>query len=244
MIFVNSRFKDLVLYADKVKPIDYFKPSVYSAFSPFGTSSAPAMMVKDVRKTIWIDLEKTEDDILMGFKSNTRNEVRKAIREGYTVEEVSDMSVFVDFYNAFAREKNLGEININALNKYPKVLVYQSSFEGRPLTMHANIVDENNKIIRLLYSASVRFDEGVDRKSVGLSNRFLHYAEFLKFKGLGYRIYDFGGINEDENNKEQYNITTFKKGFGGDVKEEIHLSSIAAWLLLKVSIMLSIRSKH
>ena len=95
-----------------------------------------------------------------------------------------------------------------------------------------------------MYSASVRFDESIDRKSVGFSNRYLHYAELIEYKKMGYEIYDFGGINEDESNKEQYNITLFKKGFGGEVKDEIHLYSFLAWIGIKLAVMLSFRSKH
>ena len=244
MILVKSKYKTLAIYAERVSFIDYFKPSVYAAFDPNGSHRKPFFMVKSARKTIWIDLLKSDDEILMDFKSNTRNEVRKAIREGCCLEKVDDINEFVDYYNAFAREKGLGEITAGTITKYPHVLIYKSSLEGKPLTMHASIVDNDHKIVRLLYSASVRFDEGVDRKSVGLSNRFLHYMELLEFKKQGLAIYDFGGINEDENDREQYNITTFKKGFGGKIIEEFIYTSISAWLGLKLAILLSFRSKH
>lgn len=242
MILINSRFKTLALYASRVPLIDYFKPSVYAAF--LEKKQIPWCMVREFRKTIWIDLSKSEDEILMGFKSNTRNEVRKAMRECITIELVKEVECFVEFYNRFAREKGLEVISNRDILKYPNVLICQSLLNGKSLCMHANVIDEDNKIVRLLYSASVRFDTGIDRKVVGLSNRFLHYAEFLKFKQLGYVIYDFGGINEDENNKEQYNITIFKKGFGGEIREEIHLKSVLVYLLLKLSILFSYRNKH
>ena len=235
MISVGPIFKHLVIYPDKVSLIDYFVPSVYTSFMPFKGDATVFGMVNDKRKTIWIDLSRTEEEILMGFKSNTRNEVRKAIREGYLVEEESDLNAFVNYYNAFAKEKNLEVISIDTIRKYPNVFISKSSLNGKVLTMHASILDPDNKIVRLLYSASVRLDEGVDRKSVGLSNRLLHYKDLLEFKNRGYAIYDFGGLNEDENNEQQFNITIFKKGFGGEIRDEMHLCSIPAWLLLKLS---------
>lgn len=244
MIYIDNKFKTLSLYSTRVFLQDVIKPSVYAAFDPLGNSKKTCGMIKDMRKTIWIDLKQSEDEILMSFKSNTRNEVRKALREGYTIEKVENVEEFVTFYNSFASEKNLGLISIGTISKFPKTAIYKSIFAGKVLTMHASIMDVDNKIVRLLYSASVRLDEGIDRKSVGFSNRYLHYEELIEFKKLGYEIYDFGGINEDESNKEQYNITIFKKGFGGEVRDEIHLYSFLAWIGIKIAVMLSIRSKH
>jgi hypothetical protein len=236
MIKAVSKREILKVYCDKLSPVDYIGPSIITGFQPFRDNARHVFgMINDFRKTIWIDLTQTAEDILMGFKSNTRNEVRKAICEGYLVEQETNLFFFVEFYNSFAREKGLNEITLNKISKYPNVLIFKCLLNGTVLSMHASILDKENRIVRLLYSASVRLDYRIDKKSVGLSNRLLHYSEFLTFKNLGYNIYDFGGINEDKNNIQQYNITLFKKGFGGIVKEELHLMSFIAWILLKFS---------
>ena len=94
---------------------------------------------------------------------------------------------FVEFYNKFAEEKNIEQISLSHLNKYgPNILLYQSGKNGVVMTMHATMVDPESKFSMLLYSASARLDQGVDKKDVGFSNRFLHYREFVEFKSLGY----------------------------------------------------------
>lgn len=238
MIQTKTKFKVLKIYADQVLFKDKIGLSFYAAFE----GSDYSFMKKEIRKTITINLLPSEEEILMSLKSNTRNEVRKGIKEGFIVEEVEDIEGFVEYYNNFAVEKKLETISTSDITKYPKVIINKCSLDGNILTMHANIVDEEKKIVRLLYSASVRFDTGIDRKSVGISNRLLHYKELISFKELGYSIYDFGGINEDSNNKEQYNITQFKKGFGGDVKDTVFLTSYVAHLILTIKSIFS--KKH
>ncbi len=235
MIQTKSRFKVLKLYAEKVPLKDKLGLSFYSAYEGKDTT----FMMKKIKKTIVIDLTLSEEELLMALKSNTRNEVRKGIKEGFIVEEVKDIESFVEYYNNFAAEKNLETISANDITKYPKVLLNKCTLNGNILTMHANIVDEKKKIVRLLYSASIRFDAGVDRKNVGISNRLLHYKELLLFKEAGYTLYDFGGINEDPNDKEQYNISQFKKGFGGEVKEVVFLTSYIANIILSIKKMFS-----
>lgn len=230
MIYVKDSLKVLKLYADSVPVTDKFGLSFYTAYEGNDVS----LMKRSVMPTILIDLRPTEEEILMSFKSNTRNEVRKGIKEGYQIEKVDDIDFFVSYYNGFAQEKNLKPISKRDITKYGKVLIYKSTLNDQVLTMHANIVDEGKKLVRLLYSASVRFDAGVDRKCVGISNRFLHYQEFVEFRKSGYEIYDFGGINEDPNNKEQYNITQFKKGFGGSICDSTFLMSYPAYVLLTI----------
>ena len=91
--------------------------------------------------------------------------------------------------------------------------------------MHANIIDEDNNTATLLYSASIRLSDGVDRKDIGFSNRFLHYKEFILFKQNNLRQYDFNGISIDPDDKERYAISQFKASFGGEQKEVTWLYS-------------------
>lgn len=231
MIVIDKKIYNLVIYADTVRWLDVFRFSCYPAFRgniPF------CCMKKEVRSTVIVDLMKTEDDLLMELKSNTRNEVRRAIRDSYEIMQVNDISEFVSFYNDFAKEKGLAPITMGSLKKFPHLLLYKSTLDDVVMAMHANIVDEDNKIVRLLYSASTRLSMGVDRKCVGIANRFLHYKEFIQFKKLGYVLYDFAGICEDENNKELYHITQFKKSFGGKVQSAIFLYSIPFYIALLV----------
>ena len=218
----NSFFYKLKLNASKVDFIDYFRPSQYNYFQ----GNPPIFMKVGKGHTIHIDLTQSEDEILQGCKSNTRNEIRRAIREGFFFEEMNDYQEFVDFYNVFAQEKNIEKIDMSHLTKYGKhLLLYKSGFDGNVMTMHASFTDDDIKRVTLLYSASVRLTDSIDKKMVGFSNRFLHYKEFLQFKSMGYTSYDINGVCIDQRDKARYSIGKFKQGFGGEEKDIIQLYS-------------------
>lgn len=218
----TSSFYKLKINANRVDFIDFFRPSQYNGFQ----GEIPCFMKKDMRHTLVIDLTQTDEEIMQGMKSNTRNEVRRAIRENFFFEPVTDYEEFVRFYNDFAMEKNIDTINIGHLQKYGEnLLLFKSGVNGITMTMHASFVDNDLKQVALLYSASVRFGDGIDKKNVGFSNRFLHYMEFLKFKEFGYKTYDFEGVCTDPEDKERYPIGQFKSGFGGEDKNVIQLFS-------------------
>lgn len=232
MIKVDNSLLKLRINADKIVFGDYFRPVMYSYFN--GKIPTLGMVVKKSH-TIQIDLKQSEEDILQGFKSNTRNEVRRAIREGFFFDKNVTEEEFVNYYNDFANEKGLAPINLSHITKYGKnVMLCKSGLENTTMTMHATIIDDELKKAMLLYSASIRLDQGVDKKNVGFSNRYLHYMEFVELKRMGYELYDFSGVCIDPNEKEKYSIGLFKKGFGGVECDFISLKSypmaLALWL--------------
>lgn len=230
MIRIKKRFHTIILNADTICSKDKWRMCVYGAY----TGKKSFGFVGGKKTTIHVDLRQNDEDLLKGCKSNTRNEIRKGIKEGYTIESIDNPDKFVTYYNDFACEKNLGRITINDLICYKNLHIYSSVFNGVPLTMHASYGDKETGIVSLLYSASVRLHEGIDRKSVGISNRFLHYQEFLKFRDLDYKIYDFSGVCLDENKPEKFSIGQFKQSFGGNIVEYYNLYSLPMWILMKI----------
>lgn len=218
----RNAFYKLKLNASKVDLIDFFRPSQYNYYQ----GKPPVFMKAKKGHTVYIDLTQTEEELLNGCKSNTRNEIRRAIREGFFFDKVTDYNEFVSFYNDFAKDKNIETINLTHLNKYGNnLLLYKSGFDGVTMTMHASFTDNDINRVALLYSASVRLDEGIDKKNVGFSNRYLHYKEFLVFKSLGYETYDFNGVCINPEDKARYNIGLFKLGFGGEEHDVVQLYS-------------------
>ena len=190
----------------------------------------PSIKLKLLKKrchhTVIIDLSKDSEELLQGCKSNTRNEIRRAMREGVTFGYVDSINDFVEYYNAFAKEKGLDTISRNNVAKYGSNLVLTKCMhEDKILSMHASLVDDESKRSSLLYSASIRLAEGVDRKLIGMSNRYLHYDDFLAFKERGCDSYDFSGVCNDPNQPEKYNIGIFKKSFGGEEVDQVSYAS-------------------
>lgn len=234
----QGKFRKLVINAQSVKITDKFIFSCYSAFE----GSRPSFMKTEDGHTIVIDLNQSEEEILMAFKSNTRNEVRRGIKDGYFYERETDIGKFVVFYNSFAKEKGLGSITEESLKRFENLVITKAGLGDNVLTMHANFIDKEIGKVSLLYSASVRFDEGIDRKTVGISNRFLHYQELVDFKSMGLKKYDFSGVCEDEANKVEYSIGQFKKGFGGNEIPYYMVYSYPFWIALKIKELLHGRS--
>lgn len=231
MIRTERRFHVTVKHANKTYWRDIIRPCLYTAY----TGKSSIGFIKKHVYSVQIDLTQSEDELLQGCKSNTRNEIRRGIKEGYLVQEVDNPTEFLSFYNVFAKEKHLATININNLSSYDNIYLYKvTNSDGAVLAMHASVGDKDESIVSLMYSASARLQDGIDRKSVGFANRLLHYQEFIEFKKLEYSVYDFTNICLDENQPEKYKIGQFKQGFGGNIVEYYSLFSIPFWISLQI----------
>lgn len=228
----------LVMNGKRVSMWDHFRLSQYSCYKGKWTF----FMFRIKKTTLIIDLNHTDEDILGSFKSNTRNEVRRGMREDIKIEQAS-VDEFIIFYNDFAKEKSLPFISCADIKKWKtpssRVMLQKAVGKCGTLSMHANVIDEEEKIANLLYSATRRFDTSLDRKLIGFSNRYLHYVEFLKLRDEGVYTYDFSGVCIDEKDKEKYNIGLFKRGFGGEIKESIALESIPMFIVEKIKSLFS-----
>jgi hypothetical protein len=148
---------------------------------------------------------------------------------------------FGEFYNGFARSKNLRGCNIPkmlALNDVNSLAITSAYAEsGELLCYHAYIVDGYRA--RLLYSASHyrNMPDSAHRSLIGRANRYLHWRDISFFKKQYYSIYDFGGLSLNEE-AELKSIDEFKMGFGGQVVMEynfIHTNNYIARVAASLS---------
>lgn len=188
-------------------------------YSNFVGSKKPFFFFHKKQKTVLIDLEKEEDVLWKNIKNNTRNEIRRGITEGLIFNTNVDINEFVDFYNHFAIEKELALLVIDDCKKYGNNLCITGTLvNGKFGVMHAYICDVDESIVTLLYSASLRLDNDVDSKTIGICNRFSHYQDMLYFKKEGFKLYDWGGFYDGNKDQSQMGIAKFKKSFGGEIK--------------------------
>ena len=197
----------LTIYSDTVSCIDYFRLATYTAFR----GKRPFLFQKEKRVT---------------------GEIRKAISMEITIQQEDDVDAFLRYYNSFADKRGLGRITRSNITEYPSYYITKAIFNDTIISYHAYIVDEENGIVRLLYSASNRLDDNIDTKTIGYGNKYLHYSDFELFKKMGLKEYDFAGICEDPNDKEKYGIGQFKKGFGCDIVDTFTYNSPLMSLLL------------
>lgn len=176
--------------------------------------------VCEPRFTILVDLEQTGDLLLAGCRKTTRNEIRRAEKEGVTCSDAVDTETFRSFFNIFAAVRKLPALRPEHLLSFGNDLpITCAQFEGHALAMHAYVMDKAVSRVRLLYSA-IRTDDTVAGPVIGWANRFLHFQDMLHFQRLGLRHYDLGGYSKLTDDPALERISQFKASFGGSIVEE------------------------
>lgn len=177
------------------------------------------------KHSLEIDLAQSLDTIFQAFKKDTRNEIRRAERDGVTYEAFSGadclplLTDFADFYDEFAAEKALGRLDREYLHACCVAgildLSRARSPEGEILVWHGHL--RIARRARLLYSASVSRDEAGSafRNLVGRANRMAHWHDIQRAAAAGLIRYDFGGWYAGQKDEHLLRINRFKEEFGG-----------------------------
>ncbi|MGJ5816560.1 hypothetical protein [Paludibaculum fermentans] len=176
--------------------------------------------------TIHIDLCRTPEEIFAEMNSTTRNDSRRAEREGVTCEAQSQpgdawLNEFFAFFEEFAAAKGLPSPNRDRITGMRDAGILDLSraldADGNVLVWHCQYGAQAR--IRLLHSASLfRHTEDKERiRLISRANRFLHYRDMVRFRESGFAIYDFGGWYAGQDDEEKLRINKFKESFGGQV---------------------------
>jgi len=161
------------------------------------------------QKTLMIDLEREEEDLLLEMHQKTRYNIRLARKKGVSVSEgdINDLNIFYDLINDTYNRKKINVYNKEYYRKlitnFSKVKIYLAKFEDKVLC--ANLV--------LFYGdTAIYLHGGSSQEHKNLMAPHLLQWEVIKIaKEQGYKYYDFWGIDE----KKWPGVTRFKKGFGG-----------------------------
>lgn len=193
--------------------------------------------------TLQNDLTLTSEELLANCKSNVRNEIRRAEKDGITtayygsiVSKTVEDSIIEEFNNEYnvmneKKGRNARPIldNLKHLNACNALVVSTALFNNEIVAFHAYVCDGN--ITRLLYSVSTFRNEDITPSIVGRANRRLHYIDMVAFKEHGYKVYDWGGYSLDENLK---GISDFKAGFGG-IEKDVYMTTVCKTLKGKIA---------
>ena len=214
MIETKTRTHTTRLFAEHTSFWDMFKIVVYFRYRG-DISEVPWWYCKRKAHSCVIDLTKSLDEILSGMKSNTRNEIRRAEREGCTFKVADNYDEFIQMYNSFCRSKNLNDFTDESrMKKYDHLLITKAERNGKTLAMHSTILDVDGGRSMLQFSCSPRLEDGIDAKVIGWANRFLHFKDLEWLKENGFSSYDWSGVCVDPENPA-YSIGKFKLSFGG-----------------------------
>ena len=173
--------------------------------------------------TLWIDLGRPEEALLSGMNQATRRHIRTAEKAGVSYDHFfpatrAVIDDFVEFYNAFARDKGVPEASAGGLyihNDHNRLDLSRTTDSlGNVLVWHAHYRDE--AFTRLRYSASLfRQMSAEAAKTIGSANRLHHWLDILRFRNAGIGTYDFGGWYDGTDDEARLRINQFKEGFGG-----------------------------
>lgn len=218
MIEVVNKLYIQRFFAKRLSWTDVFKAVTYTQFE--GKRSIPWYYRKIEGETSTLDITKPLAELFAAMKSNTRNEIKRAIKENITFDQTTDYDAFVAYYNQFCDQKGIEfKTDVATLKKYDKTVITLARYQENVLAMHATVVNKRDKEAMLLYSCSFRLNENVDRKMTGWANRFLHYKDIEYLKELGIERYEWNGVCTNPERPDVYNISLFKLSFGSEAKK-------------------------
>jgi len=166
----------------------------------------------------WIDLSKSEDEILKNMKSKGRYNLRLAARKGVKIiksDNPKDIEIFYRLYQETAmREGFPPRPKKYFIDLFHELFVkdhgllflayYEGGFDG------AVFVTFYDKIASYLYGASSRKNKHV------MAPYLLHWEAIKEARKRGMKIYDFLAIAPHEDQKHKHaGLRRFKQQFGG-----------------------------
>ncbi len=174
---------------------------------------------KEKLYTLINDLRDDKEKIFSTFKSNVRNEIRKADKiESFTLScDYDSKEIFLEAYRDFAKAKNLPMINKKSIDKYGNNIFYIKGYLNGELTnIQLYLLDRESGIVRLQHSISTLYKEqNIHRKAqIGWINHSLHWKTILEFKDLGFSTFDWGGYTNNPHSPLA-GIDKFKASHGG-----------------------------
>ena len=221
-------------FALKVEPDGIWDPILADIYTELGFQASPQTVQPP--RTITVNLQDNEDDLLMRMKSKTRYNIRLAGRKGVEVKAWSDIAAFADMMEETADRDEFGAHNKAYFRKAYDLFhpsgsceLFLAEVEGLPVA--AIMVFKRGKRAWYLYGAS----RSVHREK--MPTYALQWQAMRWAKKSGCTLYDLWGIPDfDEDQLEEqftersdglWGVYRFKRGFGGEVTK-----TMGAWDLV------------
>lgn len=187
-------------------------------FSSVGFTPA-AIHEVDAERCWVLDLDKSEDELLMDMRKTTRYEIRQAQKLGVTVVKSSNINTFFELYDKTSERHNFVQhTGIREEWEVFEANLYIARYEKKPLA----------SAIILYYGNQAIYHHGASVPTKIPASYLLQWDAIREAKKRGIKLYNFYGIAPENNpNHPWRGITLFKKGFGGREIEYIHAHDLA-----------------
>jgi hypothetical protein len=218
----EKRFAPVPLLQDAILPVHYLDcPDRGTIFGFFRQPS----------QTLIIDLRQSTEKITGSFRANTRNEIRRAEREGVLCRTTPKFDAFLSLYDRMCTRAVLPPTAASYLQSLGEHLcITEAVLDERVVCSHLYVADKSAGRTRLIRPASLfRESERVEQQIIARANRLLHLHDILSFREQDLRWYDLGGYYPDTApaNQELRRINEFKASFGGQLISEANYLSCA-----------------
>lgn len=174
----------------------------------------------------WIlDIKKSEEELLFGMRKTTRYLVRQAQKLGVEIvksKNKDDIFEFLSLYEETSKRHNFA-VHKGIMEEFEQFLyddqiLLFKGYYGKKLISAAMIIFYNNQAI---YHHSASIEQKVP------VNYLLQWEAIREAKNRKMDIYNFWGIAPYGKSRHPWKgLTTFKQGFGGEIKEYLHAQDL------------------
>ncbi len=233
---INKDQEALMMILDEVKKFGQSNNAIFLRIDPeieasdrhfefwkqIGFTKSP----KEVqpKMTIVLDLLQSEEQILKNMKSKTRYNIRLADRKGVKIKMSTNVSGIDTFYDLMLKTSRRDNFYPHTKKHYqdlikilgPKNIAKIFLAEYKKKIIAATIVSFFGQKAIYLHGASDNEYRNL------MSTYLLQWRAISEAKKAGSKLYDFGGVVPESENKHAWvGISRFKRGFGGREQEFI-----------------------
>ena len=196
-------------------------------FKSLGFVDAPIHLHAEL--TSQLDLSPGQEQILANMRKATRYEIKKAGTQGIKIRVSDDSDAIKNFYNLQMQTAKRQKFvpfsykfffeQFNVLAKAGKAVLYTAELDGK-LLAQAFIIFYGQEAA---YHYGASTEEG--RKHPGAY--LIQWEAIKEAKKRGMQRYNFWGVTrEDQKGHRFYNLSIFKRGFGGKDLEYLHAQDL------------------
>lgn len=168
--------------------------------------------------TSQLDITKSTEQLLANMRKTTRHEIKKAVKQGVIiVTGTKDSSLAKELYEAQRRTAKRQHFipfsyeylskQFDAFTQADCARIYRAEKNHTPLA-YALIIFYGKEAV---YHYGATTDEG--RKYGGA--HLIQWKAIMEAKRKGIKLYNFWGVATDNPSHRFYNLSVFKRGFGG-----------------------------
>ncbi len=206
---------------DFVRVSSLFDPAHQSVFSEVGYRSAPVHLVNP-EKTWVLNLQSAKEDLLAQMKKSTRYEVKRIEKCGIEVSQ-GNSAEHLDIFWAL----HLETVRRQGFVPFPRSMTEKElDVFGEDVQIFSSSIDQKN------YSSSIIvFDKNAGYYHQGASSysklpvaHATIWSAICEAKSRGCLEFNFWGVcGDDEKKHPWYGLSRFKKGFGGEERNYLHV---------------------